>query len=138
MSNFYTNDRETTFISKLENFRQMTWESQLSKINIGSYKLSQRLSMKLVDLGIIETTSIRSLENQILYILNRLLKSTESNIQNIISHMRNIVERPNKISLYITIAISEELINDKSIVDIYGTDKEIYEAINLEINKFLS
>ena len=38
--------------------------------------------------------------------------------------------RPNPISLYITQYILEVIINDPSVIDVYGTDQEIYKIVN--------
>ena len=45
--------------------------------------------------------------------------------------------RPNFITLYVTAFIIEKLINHKTIVDIYGTDEDIYNAVNTLVQKFI-
>ena len=58
-------------------------------------------------------------------------------IQYQISPFRTVVPRPNFISLYLTAFIVEKLINHKSIIDIFGTDEDIYNAVNGLVQKFI-
>jgi hypothetical protein len=47
------------------------------------------------------------------------------------------VRRPNFISLYITAFIIEKLINHRTIIDIYGTDEEIYQCVNSRVSRII-
>ena len=49
-----------------------------------------------------------------------------------------MVQNPNVVSLYITAFVIETLINHKVIVDIYGSDEEIYLCINRQVVKILA
>ena len=60
---------------------------------------------------------------------------TEIDYQN--APFRHIVPNPNIVSLYVTAFVIEILINHKVVVDIYGSDDEIYRCINQQVTKFL-
>jgi len=47
------------------------------------------------------------------------------------------VPQPHVVSIYVTAFVVEKLINHKDIVDIYGSDEEIYLNINQQVKKFL-
>ena len=94
--------------------------------------------MKLVDSKLIETTNQRDVEDQLAHYLDELLRAEDFDIQYAISPIRNLVSRPNRISLFVTARIIERLIDHRAIVDIYGTDDEIYSVVNLEVGRFIS
>jgi len=89
-------------------------------------KLSQTLLMKKV----IETDNPSAVSTLILKGLKQALNSSEFDFEYFIAPVRKIVPRPDRYALYMTQYIIEGLINDPSVIDIYGTDLEIYEAVN--------
>ena len=134
---FHTNYREENLISRLESSRQSAWSRQLAQLNDNSRELAQRLAMRLVDAGLIETTSVRELEQQLHIGLEELLQAEDFEIQYAISPLRNLVPRPNRMSLWITSFIIERLINHRCVEEIYGTDEEIYQAVNKEVTSII-
>ncbi len=134
---FNTNYREENLISRLESSRQSAWNRQLSQLGDCADQLAQRLAMKLVDSKLIETTSQRDVEEQLASNLGELLQAEDFDIQYAISPLRNLVSRPNRISLYVTAFIIEKLINHRSVVDVYGTDEEIYGVVNAEVTHMI-
>ena len=54
-----------------------------------------------------------------------------------IAPLRNLVPQPNIVSLYVTSFVIEQLIKHKDVVDIFGSDEEIYFTINEQVKKFL-
>lgn len=89
-------------------------------------KLSQTLLMK----KIIETDNPGAVSDLILKGLKQALNSSEFDLEYFIAPVRRIVSRPDNYSLYMTQYIIEDLINDPSVIEVYGTDVEIYEAVN--------
>ena len=89
-------------------------------------KLSQTLLMKKV----IETESPGAISDALLKGLKRALNSTEFDFKYFIAPVRNLVPRPNPYALFITQYIMEVLINDPNVIEIYGTDEEIYRTVN--------
>lgn len=127
---FHTNYREENLISRLESSRQSAWTRQLMQLGDCADELAQKLAMKLVDSELIETTSQRDVEEQLAGALGELLRAEDFDIQFAIANFRNLVPQANRISLYVTAFIIERLINHRSVVDIYGTDEEIYGVVN--------
>ena len=66
-----------------------------------------------------------------------LITAEDFDVQYQIAPLRSLVRRPNFISLYITCFIIEKLINHRTIVDIYGTDEEIYQCVNSQVNRMI-
>ena len=89
-------------------------------------KLSQVLLME----KIIETDNVTAVSDLLMKSLKQVLRASEFDFKYFIAPIRNIVPRPNPISLYITQYILEVVINDPSVIDIYGTDEEIYRVVN--------
>jgi hypothetical protein len=94
-------------------------------------KLTQTLLMK----RIVETDNPSALTDLILAGLKKAQKSSEFDFKYFIAPIRNLVPRANPYSLFMTQYIMEVLINDPSIIDIYGTDEEIYRVVNEVISK---
>ena len=89
-------------------------------------KLSETLLMKKV----IETDNPGAVSDALLKGLKRALNSTEFDFKYFIAPVRNLVPRPNPYALFITQYIMEILINDPDVIEIYGTDEEIYHTVN--------
>ncbi len=134
---FHTNYREETLISRLESSRQSAWGKQLYQLGDCADQLAQKLAMKLVESKLIETTNIREVEEQLAGALGELLQAEDFDIQYAIAPVRNLVARPNRISLYVTAFVIERLINHRAVVDVYGTDEEIYNVVNAEVGKLI-
>jgi hypothetical protein len=134
---FHTNYREETLISRLESSRQSAWGRQLLQLGDCADELAQKLAMKLVEGKLIETTSMRDVEEQLAGCLGELLQAEDFDIQYAIAPLRNLMPRPNRVSLYVTAFVIERLINHRSVVDIYGTDEEIYNVVNQEVTKLI-
>jgi hypothetical protein len=58
------------------------------------------------------------------------MKINEFDFKYFIAPIRNLVPRPNLYSLYITQYIMEVIIDDPAVIDIYGTDLDIYKVVN--------
>lgn len=135
--NFHVNYREESLISRLESSRQSAWGRQLHQLSDCADQLAQKMAMKLVDTQLIETSNQRDVEEQLAGALGTLLHAEDFDIQYVIAPLRNLVPRPNRISLYITAYIVDTLINHRSVVDIFGTDEEIYNVVNTEVGGFI-
>jgi hypothetical protein len=89
-------------------------------------KLLQTLLMKKV----IETENQAALSDALLKGLKKALNSSQFDFDYFIAPIRAVVPRPNPYSLYVTQYILEVLIEDPSVIDIYGTDEEVYRMVN--------
>ena len=89
-------------------------------------KLSQTLLME----KIIETDNPGAVSDLLMKGLKAALRASEFDFKYFIAPIRNITPRPNPLSLYITQYILEVIIDDPSVIDVYGTDLDIYKLIN--------
>ena len=88
------------------------------------------LSQVLLMEKIIETDDPAAVSDLLSKGLKQALKTNEFEFKYFIAPIRNIVSRPNTISLYLTQYILEVMINDPAVIDVYGTDLEIYQIVN--------
>ena len=76
-------------------------------------------------------------EEQLLKSLDKLGRLDDFEIDYQIAPFRNLVPQPQIVSLYVTAFVIEKLINHKDVVDIYGSDEEIYLTINQQVKKYM-
>ena len=77
------------------------------------------------------------MEEQIKACLEKLGRLDDFEIDYQIAPIRNLVPQPHIVSLYVTSFVIEQLIKHKDVVDIFGSDEEIYFTINEQVKKFL-
>jgi hypothetical protein len=109
----------------------------ISKVRDCSEPLANAISSKLIEKSLVETTNQNSFEEQIRIGLDKMTRMDDFDIDYQIAPIRNIVPQPQIVSLYVTAYVIEKLINHKDVVDIYGSDEEIYFTINQQVKKFL-
>jgi hypothetical protein len=129
--------RESAVISRLDHAKETQRMNALQLLRDHWESLSNRIAIKLIEQRLVETTSKDELENQIGICLRTLINAEEFDVQYQTANVRQLVPRPHFVSLYLTAFIVEKLLNHKSIVDIYGTDEEIYRCVNNEIYKVI-
>ncbi|MCX7822488.1 MAG: hypothetical protein N2260_03470 [Syntrophobacterales bacterium] len=134
---FRPSGREMAVISRLDHEKEAMKMKAMRLLKKHLDELSDRITMRLIEVKAIETTSKIELERQINICLQSLLTSEDVDIQYLTAPFRNIVPRPHFVSLYVTAWILENLINHKCVIDIYGTDEEIYRYVNAEISRFI-
>ncbi len=102
------------------------------------FKLSEirdRLTQALLMKKIVETDNPTKLSESLLKGLKKALNSSEFDFKYFIAPIRDLVPRPDPYSLYMTQFILEVLIDDPSVIDVYGSDKDIYSAVNEVISR---
>ena len=134
---FRPSSRESTILSRIESSKEYARRKAIGSIRDCIEPLSNAIAMKLVESNLVETTSKNVLEEQISNCLEKLTHADEFDIDFQNAPFRNIVPQPNVVSLYVTAFVIETLINHKVVVDIFGSDEEIYLCINQQITKFL-
>jgi|YelNatPaOPRAMG01_1025707.scaffolds.fasta_scaffold24094_2 hypothetical protein len=134
---FRPDGREAAVISRLEHAKEAMKMKALRLLKKHLDELSDRITTRLIEVKAIETTSKIELERQINICLQTLLTSEDVDIQYLTAPFRNVVPRPHFISLYVTAWILEKLINHKCIIEIYGTDEELYRYINAEVSRLI-
>ncbi len=102
------------------------------------FKLSEihsRLVQTLLIEKVIETDNPTAISDAILKGLKQAMKSSEFDFKYFIAPIRSLVPRPNPYSLYMTQYIMEVLIKDPNVIEIYGSDDEIYRIVDRVINR---
>lgn len=128
---------EARILSRIETSKERAKQLAIQQVKNVLEPLSNALAMKLIEEKLILTTSKGDVEQQIAGSLEKLTHSDEFEIDYQIAPFRSVVPRPNVISLYITAFVVEQLINHRSIEDIYGSDEEIYGCIHRQIARFV-
>lgn len=98
-------------------------------------EIHNSLSQTLLMRKIIETDNPGAVSDLIMKGLKKALKSSEFDFKYFIAPIRNLVPHPNPYSLYMTQYIMEVLIDDPNVIEIYGTDHEIYQVVNEVISQ---
>ena len=94
-----------------------------------------RLTQALLREEIVETQNSAAFSSALLKGMKQAANSSEFDFTYFISPIRTLVTHPNPHSLYMTQYLMEVLINDPAVIDIYGTDEEIYHVINRVISQ---
>ena len=135
---FRPSSREAKILSRIESSKEYARRKEIENAIDCKEPLSNAIAMKLVENNLVETTNKNVLEEQITKCIEKLGRSDEFDIDYKIAPFRHIVPNPNVVSLYITAFVIETLINHKVVVDIYGSDEEIYFCINRQVSKLLA
>lgn len=93
-------------------------------------EIQSNLSQTLLREKIIETDNPTALTDLISKGLKKFTRINEFDYKYFIAPLRDLLPRPNAISLYMTQYILEVVINDPCVIDVYGTDLDIYKAVN--------
>ena len=133
---FRPSKRESKILSRIESSKEYARRKAIETAKEHIDPLSNAIAMKLVEKNLVETTNKNVLEEQILKCIEKLTRSDEFDIDYRIAPLRNLVPNPNIVSLYIAAFVIETLINHKVVVDVYGSDEEIYFCINRQVVKF--
>ncbi len=134
---FRPSSREARILSRIESSKEYARRKAVGSIRDCIEPLSNAIAMKLVENNLVETTNKNVLEEQILNCLEKLGHADEFDIDFQNAPFRHIVLQPNVVSLYVTAFVIETLINHRVVVDIFGSDEEIYLCINQQVAKFL-
>ena len=134
---FRPSTREASLLSKIETSKEFERRQAIQSIRECIEPLSNAIAMKLVETRLVETSSKNSLEEQINQYLDKLSRADEFDIDYQVAPIRALVTRPNVVSLYVTAFVIEKLIDHKDIVDIFGSDEDIYRCIRKEVKKYV-
>ena len=131
------NIRESNVISRLDSAKEEARAGAINQLYEVGEDLANRIAMKVIEEQLIETKNKKELERQLAGCIKTLITAEDFDVQYQIAPLRSLVRRPNFISLYITSFIIEKLINHRTIVDIYGTDEEIYQCVNSQVSRMI-
>ncbi len=135
---FYTGNREAKLLSKIESSKERERFKTISTIRDNIDLFSNKVSMKLIESGLIETVSKSSVENQIVRCLDTLCKAEDFDIDYMVAPFRTLISNPNIASLYLTAFIVEKLLDHKDVIDVYGSDEDIYYCIQKELTALMA
>ncbi|MCP3940772.1 MAG: hypothetical protein GY710_04730 [Desulfobacteraceae bacterium] len=136
--NFYTGNREAKLLSKIESSKERERIKTINSIRDNIDTFSSKVSMKLIESGLVETVSKSSIENQIARCLDTLCKAEDFDIDYMVAPFRSLVSNPNIASLYLTAFIVEKLLDHKDVIDVYGSDEDIYFCIQKELTVLMA
>ncbi len=134
---FRPSNREASILSKIESSKEHARRRTISSARDHVDSLGNAIAMKLVENELVETTNKNSLEEQIVKCIDGMCRADDFDIDYMVSPYRQLVQHPNIVSLYVTAYLLEKLINHKSVVDIYGSDTDIYGTIHKQVIKIL-
>ena len=134
---FRPSNRESSLLSRIESSKERARQLAIGQIKNVLEPLSNAITMKLIEEKLLVTTSKEHIEKQIAGSLQKMTRSDDFDIDYQTAPLRNIIPRPNMISLYLTAFVVEQLINHRNVEDIYGSDREIYTCINRQVSKFI-
>ncbi len=134
---FRTSSREASILSKIESSKEYARRMAIKGIVECIDPLSNAIATKLVETNLVETTNKNSLEEQINNCLDKLQRADDFDIDYQVAPLRNLIHQPHVVSIYVTAFVIENLINHKDVVDVYGSDEEIYLCIHKQVKKYL-
>lgn len=135
---FYNGNREAKLLSKIESSKERERIKTITIIRDNIDSFSSKVSMKLIESGLIETVSKSSIENQIARCLDTLCKAEDFDVDYTVAPFRTLISNPNIASLYLTAFIVEKLLDHKDVVDVYGSDEDIYFCIQKQLSAFMT
>lgn len=134
---FRPSHRESSLLSKIESSKEHARRRAISAARDNIDTLGNAIAMRLVETQLVETTDKNGLEEQIVKCLDGLSKADEFDIDYLIAPYRQLVKHPNVVSIYMTAYLLEKLIDHRTVVDIYGSDNDIYGCIHEQVAKIL-
>ena len=134
---FRVSSRETTILSRIDSSKTSALKRTIRVIKDKIDFISNDIASKLIENNFIETTSKNNVQEQIYKNLKQLTEATDFKIEYDIANFVNLIPDPNTASLYVTAFVLEKLIDHKDVIDIYGSDEDIYFCINNQILKYV-
>ncbi len=134
---FRPSNRESKILSQIESSKERKRIRAINSLKECVEPLSNAIAMKLVEDNLVETTNKNGLEEQLGKCLEKLIHEDDFDIDYQIAPFRQIIPQANVVSLYVTAFVIETVINLKDVVDIFGSDEEIYFCINKQVAKHL-
>lgn len=122
-------------IDALDRKRERERRSILSKARDHAPELAVKLVQRLIDAHIIEINDVPSVQESIERQLRAPADMEEFEIRLKIADIRTLVPDPNILSLYLTACIIDDLMDHPHVQDVFGSDLEVYEAVDSVISR---
>ncbi|ADH85916.1 hypothetical protein [Desulfurivibrio alkaliphilus] len=110
--------------------RERERQQMLQNLYRHAPELATKLVQRLLDKHIIETNSAEAIREVFTNLFQRLPDMEDFDIQYKTAPLRGLISNPNFISLYVTQYIAEDLLEHDKIQDVYGEDRDIYQAVD--------
>ena len=134
---FRPSNREAIIISKIESSKEHARRQSINKIRDCIDLLSNAIASKLVESELIETNNKNAIEEQITKCLETMMHAESFDIEYQVAPFKHTVQQGHIVSLYVTAFVIEQLIKHKDVIDIFGSDIDIYRCINTQVRKYL-
>jgi hypothetical protein len=134
---FRTSSRESSILSKIESTKEHMRRMAISRVRDCSEPLANAITSKLIEQSLVETTNQNSFEEQIKGCLDRLTRMDDFDVDYQVAPFRNLIPQPQIVSLFVTAFVIEKMIDHKDVVDIFGSDEELYFTVNQQVKKFV-
>ncbi len=134
---FRPSNREAIIISKIESSKEYARKQAIHKIRDCIDLLSNAIVTKLVESELIETTNKNAIEEQTMKCLEKMMHAESFDIEYQVAPFKHVVQQAHIVSLYVTAFVIEQLIKHKDVIDIFGSDIDIYRCINTQVIKYL-
>lgn len=135
---FRPSTREASLLSKIESSKEQARRKAIMGVRDNLETLSNAVAIKLVEQDLVETHNKNGLQEQVQKALERLAHAEDFDVDYQVAPFRSVVPHPNIVSLYLTAFVIEKLINHKDVVDIYGSDEEIYSCIHRQVTRYVA
>ncbi len=137
MTKWHDDRMERSMASRLDRAKERARQDILFRLRENQAEIANRVAMKLIDAELLETTSKAKIEEQIANCIDQLNDMEEFDVNYTIAPYREIVHNPNFAILFMTSFVIEKLIDHEAVVDVYGSDEEIYRTIASQVEPFL-
>jgi hypothetical protein len=129
------NNATNKTIDAIDRKREKERRFLLTHARDNAAELATKLTQRLLDEHIVETTSDRAIRETLENQLHQMISIDEFDMQYKISPIRSIVPNPSITSLYITQYIIEDMINHPKVQDIFGDDLDVYRVVDSVLSK---
>lgn len=133
-----SNMGESKLINRIESSKEFERRKALTALADSIDALGNAISNKLIENQLVETNHKNTIEEQIIFCLEKLNRADDFDIDFQIAPFRQITDSPHVVSLYVMAFILEQLIKHKDVIDVYGSDEEIYNCIHKEVSRHLN
>jgi hypothetical protein len=134
---FRPSSQESRILSRIESNKEHAKRQAIGQIPDVVDALANAVAMKLVENGLVETTNKNGIQEQFVQCLEKLAKADDFDIEYATAPFARVVAHPHTVTLYLTAFVLEKLIKHKDVIDIFGSDLDIYTCIHKQVLKHL-
>ena len=132
---FNKGSKEAQLLSRIESSKGFERRQAITRVRDTAEPLASSITSKLVETGLVETSSQNNLEAAILGCLEELTHADDFDIDFAVAPIRDITVNPNIVALYVTAFVIEKVVNLKDTIDVFGSDEDIYTCVSQQVKK---